>query len=349
MSKQPTKDAFKAKALFIDTKPTSYNTRFRKAALYQVNDMINNNGLPLLLTHNSDNLPVGSWYESYVDEEVEAVFTKFFVPKEIREYEDIKARIETGILDSVSIGFNAGVHDCSICGNDIQNYSDCPHIPGQKYEVNDRVTGASLGEEICYVMLDEVKASEGSLVHTGAVPRAKIVETSSKEDYFVTNNLNFSVGNLEVVHEGKILQDNDVNQEFEGENMEELAQLKIKYQDLNDKYFGLRETNVKLQEDSYAVKAKVDGFDKAIADRDEAIAAKDLAFSEKDGLIVKLGEKVKALAAVFEPSYNAPTDIEAIYTDLDKYLELSKALPSGQQTSTGEELSYSLPDDSYKV
>ncbi len=335
MGKQPTDGAFKAKALFIDTKPTAYNTRFRKSALYQVNETINSHSLPLLLVHNSNSLPVGSWYESTVDEVEEAVYTKFFIPKEIKEYEDIKSRIDTGILDSVSIGFNAGVHDCSICGNDIQNYSECPHIPGQKYEIKDTIDGTSLGEVVCYVMLDDIRASEGSLVHAGAVPRAKIVETSTKAEYFASNNLNFAIGSLEVVHEGKILQDNNVNNQFKGENMDELSQLTTKYQDLNDKYFELRDGNIKLQESNLEFKEKATGY--------------DLAVSERDGLVSKLGEKVKALAAVFEPTYTVSSDIDRLFADLDKFIELSKTLPSGQQTISDDEVSYSLPDDSYKV
>ena len=180
--KKPTDGAFIAEALLIDTKPTAYNTRFRTSALQQVASTINERGLPLLLVHDSSRLPVGAWFEARVEDSDPAVFTKFYIPKEVREYEDVKTRINTGILDSVSIGFRANKHDCSICGNDIQDYENCPHIPGREYEVKDPESGASLGMQTCYVMLDDIQASEASLVYSGAVPNAKIVEFDDKKD-----------------------------------------------------------------------------------------------------------------------------------------------------------------------
>ncbi len=356
MAKKPTKGAYKAKALLIDMNPTSYNTKFRANALYDVRDKINNDGLPLLLLHNNQKLPVGAWYSA--DVENDALFTKFFIPKEVSEYEDVKTRIEADILDSVSIGFNADVHDCSICGNDIQDYTNCSHIPGRVYDVKDPVDGASLGEQTCYVMLDGVRASEASLVHAGAVPAAKIVETSDKADYFVQNKLNFAEGALEIVHSGKFVQDHNVNNNPKGDKdmEEEFNELTTKHNeltekfttqgvsltDVTEKYNTAREANIDLKELNLEFKEKVDGYD-------EAVTAKEIAETNFTEGIAALATKVEGLAAPFKADYKAPDNIEALFTDLDKYLEEAKALPAGQQSHGEEELIYSEPDSNFKV
>ena len=344
MAKNPTKGAFKAKALLIDTKPTAYNTRFRKNALYQVADKINNDGLPLLLVHDSSKLPVGAWYEANVDEPAEALMTKFFIPQEVKEYEDVKTRVEADILDAVSIGFRADKHDCSICGNDIQNYEECPHIPGQKYEVKDPQSGASLGEQTCYVMLDDIQASEASLVYSGAVPAAKIVESSNKENYFTQNKINFDERITETIYSAAILQDKSINNN-EGEDgmEEEFKELKIKYQELTDKFNTSREDNIGLKELNFEFKEKVEAYDQLLTDK-EALQA------QYDADVKSLGEKVESLAAPFDVDYKAPSTVAELLADLDTYIEKAKALPSGQQSQTeDEELAYSEPDEVYKV
>ncbi len=354
--KIPTKGAFKAKALLIDMKPTAYNTRFRANALYDVMNKINTQGLPVLLVHDSSKLPVGSWYEASVEND--ALYTKFFIPKEVREYEDVKTRVDAKILDSVSIGFNAGEHNCSICGNDIQDYNNCAHIPGQVYDSKDLVDGTSLGEQTCFVMLDKVVASEASLVHSGAVPEAKIIESSDKADYFIQNKLNFAEGSIETVHGGAFVQDLNVNNNFKGEkDMEEefkelttkhdelttkFADKSTKLDELTNKYNDTRESNIELKEMNLEYKEKVDGFD-------EAVLAKESAETKFAETIASLGEKVEALALPFDADYKAPEDLEALFVDLEKYLEEAKALPTGRQSRSEDELAYSEPDANYKI
>lgn len=347
MGKIPTLGSFKSKALLIDLKPTTFNTKFKPSALQQVSDKINTQGLPLLLIHNSDKLPIGAWYESAVENS--EVITKFFIPKEIKEYEDVKVRIEAGILDSVSIGFNADVHECSICGNDIQDFNACSHIPGKNYEIKDPATGTSLGDEVCYVMLDGIRASEASLVHSGAVPSAKIIESTSKEDYFTSNKINFATGQLETVQTNFALQDSYINN-FEGEEMtkEEYDALALKHQELSDKYLTSREENVVLRESNLTFKEKVDGYDNAVEAEEIAKTEKEAVETKYSEAVAGLVAKVEALAAPFDAEYKAPDTFEALYADLDKYLEKAKALPSGQQ-SQDTELVFTESDSVYKV
>jgi len=347
--KKPTQGAFEATALLIDLNPTAYNTKFKPQALYDVMNKINADGLPVLLSHNSQKLPVGSWYKAEVNQD--AVHTTFFVPKEVSEYDDIKTRIDADILDSVSIGFNAGVHECSICGFDIHDYRNCDHVPGRTYAVENAASGIAQADEKCYVMLDEVRASEASLVYSGAVPAAKIFDADTKEDFFAQNKMNFADGKLEVVHSGNFVQDLNVNKNLEGEQpMEEEFnelttkhnELTDKFSDTNDKYLTAREDNIALKEQNLEYKEKVDGYDDAV----EKQVAADLAFTEaRDAL----AEKVEALAAPFDAEYKAPEDVKQLLVDLDTYMEKTKALPSGRQTHEQDELKYSEADSIYKV
>lgn len=349
MPKKPTKDAFEATALLIDLEATAYNTKFKPNALYDVMNKINDDGLPVLLAHDSGKMPVGSWYKADVVNQ--AVHTTFFIPKEVSEYDDIKTRIDADILDSVSIGFNAGTHECSICGYDIHDYRNCDHIPGKTYAVENSQAGVAQADETCYVLLDDVKASEASLVYSGAVPAAKIFEAGTKEEFFNKNKMNFAKGDLETVHSAKFVQDLNVNKNKpEGDNMDKEAfaalttkheELNTKFTDVNDKYNTAREANIDLKEKNLEFKEKVDGYDAAV----EAQAAADLAFTETRD---SLAERVEALAAPFDVDYKAPESIKDILTDLDTYMEKTKALPSGRQ-SVEEDLVYSEPDSNFKV
>jgi len=350
MPKVPTQGAYKVKTVFIDTNPTSYSTKFRENALAQVAQHINSRGLPLLLAHNSNSLPVGQWYEATASET--QVVAKFYVPEGIVEYEDIKTRIDTGILDSVSIGFSANKHDCSICGHDINDYENCSHYPGREYEVKDQ-QGTVTGTDTCYVMLDDIKASEGSLVYSGAVPAAKIIEASSKAEFFEKNHLNFAEGSLEVVHTSSFEQNNFEVKTNEGPNMteEELKALEGKYSDARDEIVGLKEDNINFREKNVDLLDKASKYDAAAADLVVATTAKADVDAKFADMTSKLGEKVTALAVAFNVNYEAPADVDALMTDLDTYLEKARSLPTGRQTVDGEdnEVAYAVPTAAYKA
>jgi hypothetical protein len=351
MPKTPTKGSYRVKTVFIDTKPTAYNTRFRKNALFQVADTINANGLPLLLSHDSNKLPSGQWYEAVVKEADEELVGKFFIPKEIKEYEDVKTRIDTGILDSVSIGFNAGKHDCSICGNNIYDYENCSHIPGRKYEIKNPQTGNIVKEETCYVLLDDINVSEGSLVYSGAVKNAKIIESSDKKDFFKVNNFNFAEGNIEVVHTAKLQQDKHENND-KGLQMPEatLADLQDKYSTLRSENLDLKDKIIGYREEASEYKEKATKYD---ALQEELTASKESVTAEKENyakLFSAFAEKVETLAAPFKTDYKAPEDLEALLADLDKYINEAKALPSGRQSKQGEdEVEYHMPAEAFAV
>ncbi len=338
MSKTPTKGSYKKAAVFIDRKPTTRFTRFKAGALVDVASKINTDGLALLANHDSSRFPIGMWYKAKVNEN-EQVIGEFYIPKEISEFADVSARIESGILDSVSIGFTASTHDCSVCGNDIHDYENCPHIPGRTYD-----------NEIAYVELDGVKASEGSLVYSGAVPNAKIQdsysEECSKEDFCKSHK--FDEGELMIATGGLLLQDSNDKETFtEGSNMElqeKFDALAIKHDDVSEKYTSLLE---KFNANSESL-SKIDTYK---ADVENFKATADEANTKFSNAVATITEKVTALAAPFEADYSAPTDLEALFADMDKFTNLAKALPSGQQSNNPEDkvVAYQVPESHFKV
>jgi hypothetical protein len=91
--------------------------------------------------------------------------------------DDLVKGIDAGTIFDVSVGFNATVWQCSICGNDIRNYRECSHIPGREYIVESKI-------EKCKVLVGEGgdgELLELSLVYAGACNRATIKSTFSAD------------------------------------------------------------------------------------------------------------------------------------------------------------------------
>jgi phage head maturation protease len=336
MAKRPTQGAFIAEALVVDTNPTAYLTKFKDNALVQIASKVNNDGVPLLLSHDSSKLPSGAWFEANVQDKT--VMSKFYIPKEVSEYQDVKSRIESNILDSVSVGFNAKVHECSICHNSIYDYEACAHFPGKEYEIKDD-TGTTLGTETCYVLLDDVKLSEISLVYSGAVPEAKIVDYDDKKEFFEKNHLQFDKGELEVVQTACTYHICNENNNNEGETQMDEKE----FQELQQKYMDLRESLVTTKEQALEFKEKAEKYDEALTVAEEAK-------TKFNDLLSTYKETVEKLAAPFDVDYKAPDDLEAITADLQKFIDQAKALPTNQQSSTEQdEVKFEEPDDVYKI
>lgn len=77
----------------------------------------------------------------------------------------IIADIEDGTLFDTSIGWGADTYECSVCGNDIRDFSKCEHWPGQEYD-----------GKLCYVIAKPPGfLMENSGVFDGAYPTAGIL------------------------------------------------------------------------------------------------------------------------------------------------------------------------------
>lgn len=346
MKIKPTEGSYRKAAVLIDTKPTTRQTKFKNNALAELAAYINDKSLPLMLSHNTDKLPSGRWYEAKVDEQNQ-VITKFFIPQEVNEFTDIKTRIETGLLDSASLGFSASVHDCSICGNDINDYENCSHIPGKTYD----------GEE-CYVMLDKITPVEASLVYSGAVPNAKIkpgdaeqyAACDCKKDF--CDKFSFEEGDLEIVTSGKILQDTTQNKD-KGTSMElqvKFDSLLTNYNDMAVKFATLNKEKLDLAAELSKLKTDNQAFATISEDKDEAVKLKEEAITSRDEMFSNYSAAVEKLAAPFEAEYKAPDNFEDLSKDFEKYMEKTRALPAGRQSQNGEDtkLEFSVNDEIFR-
>lgn len=176
--------------LMIDNLPTAYSSKISPSLLGKfVQDA--ENGVPLMLSHDTRKLPVGRSFEASLRTEYDhekgeilSVYGSFFMPLGIAtevsmSTDDLAKRIDSGVLTDTSIGFTAKKWDCSICGNDIRNYLVCPHVPGKKYMIERN--GVNY-EETCYVIVGadgNGELLENSLVYQGACDRASIKQNFS--------------------------------------------------------------------------------------------------------------------------------------------------------------------------
>ena len=88
--------------------------------------------------------------------------------------EAIKA-IEDGFLKDVSVSVKILRSECSLCGNDYQNYEMCRHWRGQLVRVTDPETGEQTLER-CIQIVHDAEALELSLVWNGSDPHAMITD-----------------------------------------------------------------------------------------------------------------------------------------------------------------------------
>lgn len=86
--------------------------------------------------------------------------------------------IDSEIIADVSIGFYGGWYRCSICNEDMFDWSQgwdemCPHIPGVEYAIKDK-QGNEVSRSIAIAFVEDANVSEVSAVFDGACPGAAI-------------------------------------------------------------------------------------------------------------------------------------------------------------------------------
>lgn len=129
-------DVIVRSALVANDQVDSYFTRFSKGALDLIAQMLP--GTPVMRNHgtwSSDDLPVGIWFRSDVEERDGANWVRgwFYMVREPLT-DSIGARMDGGVIREVSLSWMMRAIDvkCSICG---RNEMDplCDHVPGLDY------------------------------------------------------------------------------------------------------------------------------------------------------------------------------------------------------------------------
>lgn len=167
-------------------------------------------GVSLMINHNWGQLgvqaiPVGKVFDSRIDgSSQEGETTSLYVTHYIHRNDskvdgysknDIINLIETGVLSDTSVGFTTDPTTClcSICGNSIYDWSNCKHIPGKKYIVDEDTNEVKQ----CIVEIHQPKElsekgnnvlMEDSLVFDGAYCNAVVQSKTGK-----TNNESLKV------------------------------------------------------------------------------------------------------------------------------------------------------------
>lgn len=183
--------------LMIDNLPTSYYSIIQDSLLRKFSVDVKK-GVGLLLSHNSNKLPVGKSFDSSLVEEyneelneyVKTLYGDFYIAlgrntESGMTTDDIVKGIDSGTISDTSIGFSAKSWECSICGNDIRDHWSCSHYPGRKYVKEAEGDNGEDTVETCYVLVGgdgEGELLENSLVYAGACDRASIINRYSRTD-----------------------------------------------------------------------------------------------------------------------------------------------------------------------
>ncbi len=123
---------------------------------------------PVLVAHDKRQLPVARNFKAEVVTRDGRPWVKvwFYWPKDTAGSQDLAARIDSGVLREVSIGFEFKRPECSVCGADIRECEHQPFAEGKHPDGKIR--------PIHYIYRDIVRVLETSLVYRGATPGTRI-------------------------------------------------------------------------------------------------------------------------------------------------------------------------------
>lgn len=175
------------------------------------------NGVSLLLDHSwagffgrpKPAIAYGRTFDAYmkksnVEGEKWELYADHYIPRGIEidgiSTDSLIYSIETGTMFDTSIGWGASNYECSICHNDIRDYSKCSHWPGQMYKNEE--TGE---EELCYAIAKVPGGLyENSIVFDGAYPTAGVLSQvggeEAKGDWVVVDNLKNTPPDTQLLH-----------------------------------------------------------------------------------------------------------------------------------------------------
>jgi hypothetical protein len=123
---------------------------------------------PVLVAHDKRQLPVARNFKAEVITRDERPWVKvwFYWPHETAAARDLASRIDSGVVQEVSIGFEFKRPECSVCGQDIR---ECEHRPFVEYRHADGTRRPAH-----YIYREIVRVLETSLVYRGATPGTRI-------------------------------------------------------------------------------------------------------------------------------------------------------------------------------
>lgn len=128
-------------------------------------------GVAFLKGHDWRQLPIGySFDASFEEDGKKRVIASFYTDPTIPEAGDLIRRMKVGLLRDVSVGFHGGRAICDLCG---QEFWDCRHFPGLKYEEK---KGDTVVSQLATFTIEDARLSEVSGVFDGSTPEAMILK-----------------------------------------------------------------------------------------------------------------------------------------------------------------------------
>ena len=132
-------------------------------------------GVAFLSGHNWRELPLGySLSGAFEAGDKMRVLSEFYTVRGLTQTDDLIARMQTGLVRDVSVGFHGGTYTCDICGRDIWDW-DCRHVPGLMYEEK---KGDTVEQVLSTFTIDDARLSEVSAVFDGSTPDAMILRAT---------------------------------------------------------------------------------------------------------------------------------------------------------------------------
>ena len=165
---------FRFEAVISNTNLDTYYTRMDKETTLKNYVEDAKRSVMLLDSHQYTKLGYGQSIDARF--EGDDVVATFEVPKGITyggtltfaTTDDFIRAVRTSLLRDMSVGFNGGIQECNICGGDMHRYSECPHWPGEVYEIDKK-------DVMAEGLIKDANLSEVSAVFDGATPGAEIL------------------------------------------------------------------------------------------------------------------------------------------------------------------------------
>lgn len=274
---------------------------------------------------------------------------------------DVVDRYNTGAAYACSAGVQVGFYKCTICGNDIRDYSKCEHLPGRVYTVDEQPKqcfAIMTGRKIKDGVAEDCSVYEVSAVSAGGVANARtLTETFGaysegadpaefkKEalDKGVETRIEFSAAKPESKGKGSKSMEKHEVQELLQEHYKPLKEandkLQGEYDQLKEEAAGLK-TKITEQEEAYAtlqseLTTAKEALTKAESDLAAASEAQNSYKDEYVSLVVADGVKAGHTVTVEEFADKSVEDLKALH---DGYVAEIAKLPSGRQSTseTGE-------------
>ena len=365
--------------LVFNTKQTDRYTIMSREMLAKMAADLNAGTVAFNKLHQSQSaLPVGSSISGRVIETAEGADLQammYAVTKRpdgtvFEDGKDLADRYVTGAVRACSAGVQVGFYKCNICGNDIRDWENCEHIPGQTYKKDEQphtCLALMTGHKIVDGVAQDCGIYEVSAVTAGGVAAAGSMteafgayeegadvtdfKKSVSDGKQLSSRIEFSTDPIQ--DETLFSQEEDSMEKQEVENM-----LKAHYDPLTQEIASLKEQAIKDKEAYTSLETtSQEKLVQADAQILEGSTALETLQAEYDQLKDLAEFKEAYIASVSELAVKAGAELKEEKT-LEEYkalvegykAELAK-LPSGQVLEGGEptEAVASINPNFYKI